>query len=396
VTRLLAVVRALRFHNPDGAALQSIPPGAWSRLLRQTDEARLTLALGVRCREFLPEHVRARIENDLGRNAVRQRRLRAALLEITRALEARGVEYAILKGASHWPYFCDSPDHRPQYDIDLFSPTPGDARSAIESLGYNSLNGRKDGPVDHLPVMVRPTSWQWRGDYFDPEQPPSVKVHFRFWSRETEAFEVEGLHLFWQRRALRDCGGLAVPALALTDTLSYASLHLLRHLLRGSLRLYHGYELAHFLERSADDGAFWNAWVRETPASFRELQGVVFHLVARWFDCRLHPLAQEHAGNLPRPVRQWCERFAYSPITAADVPNKDELLLHLHLAPQPAARRRILTRRLFPQPSQAAGSRRLAARALHHARALLSLARSVVPWLCAQRNRRPRAGIAPE
>jgi hypothetical protein len=402
-----AVVRALRFHAADEEPLRATPEDAWPALLDRTDEARLTLPLGVRCGELLPKPVRARIDRNLARNAGRQQRLRETLRDIILALKARGLECAVLKGATHWPYFCDNTAHRPQYDIDLFCPAAHAAREAVGQLGFESPRGRNDGPVDHLAAMVRRTAWRWRGDYYDPEQPPSIELHFRFWTPEAEGFDVEGPEQFWVRRTLRDCGGVAIPALGFPDTLSYAGLHLLRHLLRGDLRLYQVYELAHLLERSTADGPFWEAWASQTPPSFRCLQGIGFRLAFQWFHCRLHPLAQEAVEALPHPVRKWCELFALSPITAMDRPNKDELLLHLFLVRNATGRRRILARRIFPRPPRASIAARLrsgnwrfvAVRAAHHALSLVSLTGSVVRWWSARRpirpGRTPRADTVP-
>ena len=38
--------------------------------------------------------------------------------------------------------------------------------------------------------------------YFDPEQPHSVEIHFRFWNPEVEGFAVEGTEGFWMRRTV--------------------------------------------------------------------------------------------------------------------------------------------------------------------------------------------------
>jgi hypothetical protein len=327
------------------------------------------------------------------------------LCDVVEALETRGVEFALLKGSAHWPYFCDLPEHRPQYDIDLFCPAPDEAARAVAPLGFASPR-RGDGPVDHLPAMVRRTAWRWQGDYYDPEQPPSLEIHFRFWNPAAECFDVEGPEDFWTRRTARTCGGMVLPALSLPDTLSFAGLHALRHLLRGDLRLYHAYEIAHFLERSAGDARFWNTWAGQTPRSFRALQGIVFRLAARWFECRMHPIARDAMECLPRGAAGWCEMFASSPVTAPDRPNKDELLLHLCLAH--GDRARILTRRLLPRPPRAPMAAHLRSwnwrfpvrRAAHHFFALFSLGVSAFRWWSVRERRLPphrtsRSGTAP-
>ena len=77
-------VRALRFHGPEPLGVAD-----WPALLEQTDRARLTLALGIRCREWLPADVRGRIERDLTNNAERYRRFADVRGQIADALMPR-------------------------------------------------------------------------------------------------------------------------------------------------------------------------------------------------------------------------------------------------------------------------------------------------------------------
>src|SRR6266545_2437176 len=118
--------------------------------------------------------------------------------------------------------------------------------------------------------MILKTGWEWKGDYFDTEIPLSLDLHFRLWDAETERFLAPGVEEFWDRRT--------APVLHRADALGCTALHLLRHLLRSNLRVYHVYELAYFLETHAADDAFW-------------------------FGCRPHPAAAE---PLPDDVRGGC------------------------------------------------------------------------------------------
>ena len=387
---LAPVLEALCFQVGHPESLAALPRERWRGLLARTDRARLTLALGVRCTEWLPGFVRDRIGGDLARNAERHQRLRREYYRIAALFEERGIDFVVLKGAAHWPYFCDRPDHRPQYDFDFWcAPASLErARSAVEELGFEPVNGRHDGPTDHLPTMIRRTGWRWRSDYFDPEMPASLEIHFRLWNPRVEWIDADGLEEFWNRRSVREVDGVRVPTLSLPDTLSYAALHSLRHLLRGDLRPYHVYELAHFLERSRQDEEFWSSWRATTPEPLRALAGLMFRLAREWFQCEL-PAAVKEA--LSAPVENWLRRFAFSPLR--DSPNKDELWLHLALVRDWRSRRNILIRRLAPRPARASlaphvrseslpwnARRRLyrahffIRRAVHHARALLSTA----------------------
>ena len=369
-------VRALRFHGPEPLGVAD-----WPALLEQTDRARLTLALGIRRREWLPAGVRGRIERDLTNNAERYRRFTDVRGQIADALMARRVPFLFLKGNTHFPYFCDDLLDRPQYDIDLFCPPAAihEARCALEELGFEAA-ARPDRRADHLPPMIRRAPWQWHGDYFDPNLPPSIELHFRFWDASTEGFDVAGLAEFWNRRA--------GSALGLPDRLSYAALHALRHLLRGDLRLYHIYEIAYFLERSAGDDDFWQAWRHITAEPFRQIQAIPFRLASDWFGCRLQAAAQEALNGLPAPIVRWFDLFGAIP---GGQSNKDELLLHLCLVRGAATRARIAARRLLPMRGR---PQRAATRAGHHAWALLHFTRSALRWWTI-RTRTPRGDIVP-
>lgn len=417
-----AVLRGLRFHDSDPTSLQSIPEHRWPALLDVTDRAHLTLALAVRCGALLPASARARVERNLAGNAERYSRLIATSREISDALGAAGVEFVFLKGLTHRPYFNDQCEHRPQYDIDLYCPGAGltVARRAVEKLGFERLPNRRDGPVDHLPTMICRTGWRWGGDYFDPEQPFSVELHFRFWNPAAECIPVDGLDAFWRRRTTRNIGPCELPALALPDTLSFAALHLFRHLLRGDLRPHHAYELAHFLERSAGDSTFWSEWQNTIPISFQSLQAIPFRLAMEWFRCRPNPAVSSLTRRLPTAVTSWFDSFALSPILALTRPNKDELFLHLALISDPRARRVIVLRRLLPprvprvmlDPHIRSDDRCMrvkrrayqrgfiASRSLYHVRTLLRFAGSAFKcWLTRRQraaDRIPRAGIVQE
>jgi hypothetical protein len=373
---ILRVVNALRFHDRSAEDLKSIRPEEWPAVLEILDRAHLTLALGVRCRDFLPERVRIRIDADRAANGERYDRLVAAQAEITDALAARDVEYVVLKGLSQWPYYCDDPRDRPQYDIDIY--VPSDAMSAatetVRTIGYETVNNTADPGADHLPVMIRRTDFTWRGDFFDPEMPPSLELHFRFWNPHGMRFYVGDVRQFWRRRR----AGRLDP----TDGLTYSALHLVRHLLTGDLHLRHVYEIAHFLERSCADESFWAPWKATGVLSCRAAEGIAFRLAAEWFHCRMHPAARQATEELPEAVKRWFRLFGCSPALITGRPNKNELWLHLCLVKNARDRRAIARQRLFPTRHSRviSDASALAQRSLHHLRTLGPTVRGAYVW----------------
>jgi hypothetical protein len=398
---LLTVVRSLHFGDDRRDLLKTIPESSWPRLLRLTDDARLTLPLALRCGDALPPSIRERMAGNLRSNARRHAKMLADWDEIVGSLQAQGIDFLVLKGLTNWPWFVDEPWHRPQYDFDLYCPAGsiGAARNAIAALGYEPiLNGGR--ATDHLPSMVRRTGYKWRGDYFDPALPLPVELHFRFWDPQREGFAVRSAECFWERRTLRQIGDLTVPALHPVDCLSYATWHAVRHLVSRNLRLYHVYELAHFLERTRADDSFWADWERVHSPGPTLAEPIAFRLAAEWFGCRTHAVVREQIRRLPADVNRWFGLFAFSPVLALECVNKDELFLHLCLMPERRDRLRIAVQRILPrtaphivldahQPAVSAGLkiRRVVfaaafvmRRALLHARALGSVARSAFRW----------------
>jgi hypothetical protein len=409
---LHAVFDALRFRSPTAGGLKAIPESRWADLFAFTDRAQLTLALGLRAGDSLPPAVRARISNDLANNQLRHQRLLQCHYDIKAALDAAGIPFLILKGITNWPGYCARPEHRPQSDIDIFCPPEAceQASLVLRQIGWTPISTVGFDDTDHLPVMIRQTGWTWKGDYFDPDMPHALEIHFRLWDPEGEAIVAEDMDGLIASADVRDFNGLRIRALQPSDTLTYACLHLVRHLLRGSLTPHHAYEIAHFLQYSEGDDAFWRAWREQqskTPHR-RLLAGIAFRLAIGWFDCVAHPVAAAAATALPRPVAQWFSLFLWSPAAALREPNKDEMWLQFALANSGLVRMRTFLNRMFPRhiprplldahiPPEKAGlilrSRRFAyaarfaaERAVHHVRTVFPVLASGVRYWRALRS----------
>ena len=360
--------------------------------------------MGLRCSQQLPDWVRERIQRDLRNNALRWDRTRRTYTEVAAAFQAEGLEFAVLKGFSHCPRFARDPRNRWQSDIDLFFPKTQASRAceAAKRLGYEPIVSGDRHPIDHLPTLIRKTGWAWKGDFFDVDMPLALELHFRFWDPQTEQFNPQGLEQFWERRHEAVVDGLRFTALHPADAVGHASLHMLRHLLRGSLRPSHVYELAWLLDNSADDERFWAEWWGLHNVSIRRLEAICFSLARKWFHCRLPDRAEKEIEVLPREIKRWLQLYCMSPLAGYSRPNKDELWLHWCLLDSNRARWAVLRRRLAPDrlpgPVDAVhlpAERRTwrirlrsgwryalfsGARILHHLRALPPTAASALRW----------------
>ena len=315
----------------------------WKAALHYCDRNQLTLMLP---RAGLPDYALRRLDKNSVDNIERVRRLKQTFAQIAAALQT---PFLVLKGFANWDQLTPDPVSRLQYDLDLYFPDNAiAARDALSRLGYEPIPGAEKFPTDHLPSMVLKTGWQWQGDFFDPEIPVSVDLHFQLWDEATEGFSAPGIEQFWARRVEQSLDGRPYLALDPADALGYAALHLLRHLLRGDVRVANIYELAWFLDRSAANDDFWNGWRDLHDAELRRLQAICFRLALAWFDCRLSPIARAEVDLLARPIRRWFEQCSASAAEAFFRPNKDELWLHLCLLDSPRKKLSVLRRRLFP------------------------------------------------
>ena len=395
---------ALQFRSPQPEFLAGMSERDWQAALHWCDRTQLTLPLGLTSREHLPDWVRSRVDSDLAKTAQRWLRVKTAYREAADAFGAAGLECVVMKGFSHFPRFVDGVRHRWQGDLDLLLSEP-QVRPAYETalaLGYVPIVEDDPHPTNHMPALIRKTGWIWRGDYFDPDMLMPLELHFDVWDQETERFAPAGLQQFWERRQSRCVEDLCFTGFHPGDEVAVASLHMLRHLLRGSLRPYHVYEIAWMLDHSADEEAFWNCWSQLHAASLRQLEAICFALAHSWFDCGMPDAARGEIELLPLEVKRWLEIHSGSPLSGLFRPNKDELWLHWNLLHSRPARLSVLRRRLVPQslpgPADAVAipeehitarvrwrarwkyAAYLAKRGLHHARTLLPTARGAIRW----------------
>ena len=297
----------------------------------------------------MPPWVTERIEDNVRKAAIRTR-LTGELYATLHAHFAReGIECVFLKGLTHAALPPDPPP-RVQYDVDLYIPRADvyRARDVLVGAGWRSIEGMESFPTDHLPALLPRAEHKWRGDFFDTELPLAVELHFQFWSPTIERLPAPGVEQFWERRTRRMIAGVELGMLHTPDAIAYAGLHLLKHLLRGSVQPFHVYEIARLLDSLADDDALWSEWVRLHSNEMRRLEAVVFRLARAWFGGRVAPAVEEEMECLPAGTEEWFGRYALSPAVSAFHPNKDELWLHLTLLQSRADCWRVARRRLFP------------------------------------------------
>jgi predicted MFS family arabinose efflux permease len=400
------VLSALRFRDPQWHNLGTLTVLEWRDLLSRWKIQRLMIPLRKRFEEELPKWVRTEIDQNISDNAERFERVKAVYSEFAGAVSGTGSDHLVVKGFAQYPEFVEHPRFRLQSDIDIYCPEESipHAISTLSKLGYQPERGMEAGVPDHLPAMVRETSWKWRENHYDPEMPVSFELHFCFWNEEFSKLRPMGLDQFWRRRAIKQVDGFSFPALAPIDNLAHSALVVLRDSLRGQVATHQLYELAAFLHKNAHDTELWQQWRELHDDSLRRLQVTSFRLASQSFDCDLSEDVKREIHDLPFAVHSWFDQYGESLLAGVSRPNKKALWLHLSLLESASDKAAILFRGLFParippleapyiqntadgQPKKSGEIRKRArhgayvvVRAVHHARFLPALLWQGVRW----------------
>jgi len=326
-----ALLAALRLCEPDARLLSRLCDKQWNSLLEFSDLTHLTLQLAQLPIDGLPSWVAQRLRTNLDDNAERFERLKGSYQEISEALNHSGIEFIVLKGFTQAPDYVPSPRFRVQSDIDIFC-LPVHikaARTALESVGYFcDAHFKNYRFADHIPVLTCHADAKWNGNYFDPEIPPGVDLHFCLWNTGVMHFSVP-VDDFWHRRTMRKLEDIEFLAFHPVDQLGYISLHILRGLLRNDWTVNHVHELAVFLHTHAEDDLFWKMWSELHNSSLQRYEAVAFYLAQSWFGCKMHPDVEHSITSIPVDKLTWLSRVSTSALDNMFCANKDATWLHL-------------------------------------------------------------------
>jgi MFS family permease len=345
-----ALLAALRFRDSSSDKLNELQESQWQELLSFCDSMHMTLPVGEVCGGILPAWVRSRIEHNLADNSRRFLRIKGVYSEVAGALREANLEFLVINGFAQSPDYVENPRMRVQPGIDLFCPieTVYRARDVVARFGYRPESGLNRAPSHRLAVMNRESSYQWRGNFFDPEIPVGVKLHFHFWDETSTRFRPPGLEAFWPRRVGRQLEEISFLGLAPADNLGYSSLRLLKDLLRGEWTLDQVYEIAHFLHMSAENDSFWQNWQDLHDPTLRSLEAISFRIARNWFACDTSEQVTAEIKQLKPSIQQWFRHFSHSPLSATFRLNKDALWLHMSLLESRRAQAAVLCKKLLP------------------------------------------------
>ena len=355
---LAALIAALQLKGATTEALLELEEREWESLLRFCDLAHLTLRLARVEASGFPSWVVERLKRNVADNGARFERIKAIYREAADAMAQAGVEHIVLKGFTQTPEYVADAHLRVQSDLDVYCPKEKieKAKTALMSIGYRPEQTMDYSSADHLPTMIRPSDWQWRGNAFDPDMPLSVELHFCLWNENVYDLSVPEVERFWEHRIKRTLGDMSFPALAPVDHLAYLALHILRCLVNEDWVIHHVHELATFLHRHAKDEEFWRAWKQAHSDSLRALQAIAFSHASSWFCCDVHEEVLEACQQLEPKIQEWLHRFTGSSLERMFRRNKAGVWLHTALISSPEKKRRLLKRALVPSRISGVGA----------------------------------------
>jgi hypothetical protein len=305
----------------------------WERILYWLDISGLALYLldrlaQLHLQDVIPESICLRLKHDLIENRRRNADLLREALEISRALDERGVLHALLKGATLTPESVPDLSLRSQTDLDfLIAANQSDAvKRILDEFDYalHAVSGNtlefKSGSAGkpNIRNMYRTHSLR------------SVEVHLIPTSRSVKAAGVNRL----ARASRRNCSGIMIPALSAADAFIQQGEHLFKHLCGEHTRTSWVLEFWRHIQYRRNDVGFWNEValiVEREPAAAIALAASA-HLATTLFGGLTPELCDLwREERLPKAAWLWIDLYGRRVLYSDSPGNKLYLLLRREL-----------------------------------------------------------------
>ena len=339
----------LAFHDPipdECARLRTLSRGQWKRSLHWLDTSGLALYFLDRLfasehLDWLPEHVLARLEENLADNMQRSDAMFAECVLIQQQFKEAGISYAVLKGFSLWPSAVPAPELRSQLDLDFLLAEKHilKAQQIVESNGYQlrAVSGRSwEFKTPHSPSLSIK-------DLYKNHPGRSVELH-------VEAVLPGGSALL-DSVETRTLKGFPMPVLPPVDLFLGVALHFHKHVCSAAFRCAHMIEFRKLVLSHRNDIAFWNCVRARAEDNTRQrlALGIVTLLATHAIgDFAPDALTSWTVDRLPPAIRVWVETHGLRCALASFPGNKLYLLLQRELEAEGIVPRTTLQRALLP------------------------------------------------
>jgi hypothetical protein len=311
-----------------------------SRLLKWLDQSGLAIYLAEhlthsRTMDVMSVQLRAELERRVSANRNRTEELLKEFTRVNQSLVDAGAEFAVLKGFSLLPEFCEDPWLRHQSDIDILvsEKSRRRAQESLSLLGY-VVEGEEGSGEVRLGISSGPTASA--NDFlYDSPRHRQVELHRNFYE------SVNGVSLFpdegWQSHVEWKTiqGDCKFPTLDLSYRILGQLLHAFRHVLHGWLRLGWLYEIAQVVNRYRLDSKLWENIERlmQGDTRVREACGVVLRMTASAFGTEPPEFVRQRwMATMRKSLVLWVDNFGMEWMLANFPGNRLSLLLHREFA----------------------------------------------------------------
>ena len=327
--------------------LYEVSKREWRSLLHWLDVSGLALYFLDRMRRWqlthiLPEHVLARLQQNMRDNTERTHGMIAESVAIQEEFQASAVRYAVLKGFSLSPESVPSLELRHQFDLDFLiaEEAIAEARAVLERQGYRLY-------------AVSGKSWEFKKeekigismeDFYKDTSGRTVELHL-----QTRA---EGSASVLSRAKERDFYGIDMPVLSPVDLFLGQGMHAYKHICGEFSRAAHLLEFYRQVLTRRHDDVFWSEVRTRAEGNPKVSLGLgVLTLLITTVMGEFAPakLTEWTVDTLPSAIRLWVKLHGLRTVFG-DVPgSKLYLLLVRELEPSGQAMGRSLWESLFPR-----------------------------------------------
>jgi len=336
----------------------------WKQALQWLHDAGLALYLLQKLKDInrtgvLPTSILLRLEENLATNRRRVAYLARQFDFLNHKLNCAGVRYAVVKGFSLVPAFCQDSSLRHQSDFDYLvdDQSLALARTVLEDAGY-SLHKRKTNELVFLMPsagMPSPADGQ-----YEPHSPYAVELRRAFWDRDSHGVSFEGPEFSVDDVRTRRWQELTFRGLPEEDMFLIQVIHAFNHILTGWVRMSWLYEIAYFLNQRSTDRPLWERVQRRVAARdeplLREMIVVVAELSRHFYKAPIPSMFRTWSDELRPSVGIWIQNYAWTWAFAKNGVDQFSLFsaspvvlfLHQQYLSEGDARRHLLRSRLLP------------------------------------------------
>jgi Uncharacterised nucleotidyltransferase len=318
-SRAEAIVAFLRFSGEQdrGTTFKAFTGRDWQQVIRWMDDAGLALYFLEKLKDakatgVIPSSILSRLEENFASNQKRTAAMSERFNSLNRQFTNAGVRYAVVKGFSLVPQFCQRASLRHQSDFDYLV-TPQSLQPAREILlkaGYVAKESRSCEESIFISAGAEAPFQDAR--QYSAHAPHAVELHVDMWDSQLHRLpQLRGL-FSPERVRTQQWNDFTFPALDEADAFLLQIVHASHHLFTQWIRMSCLLEIGFFLNSRASDRAFWNQVEKRVGDNLVlcEFVVIVTELAAGLFGAPVPEAVGIWAREVRIGSRVWMENYA--------------------------------------------------------------------------------------